>query len=393
LSGYIDLQMWHVSLFVVAALAAGQAGRAPGRCVGDDDSIVRLECALEGDPDDVGIRTSLGNAYFGAGRWLEALAQYEHALRIEPDDESVRLRIAAVFLEASLAEEADETLTAVSAMFPDSNLPEYNQFYFRLAELYAERGRLGDARRVMETAASYEGPVDPAVVYKRLGDFQSDLIEPDAAREAYARALELDPENLPARTALAGLDLAEGRLEEALDGYRRLLRYDRAAADAYQGMAEAHFAAGRFAEAVTEAEQAVELAPGLAGPHYVLGRALLMTDREAEGRRELAEYTRIQQLVLAADHQARELHAYQSDALVRFYRGRTDDAIAVLRAGIARYPDAADLYLSLGLVLSQSDRHAEAVETYSTLVERVPGAANRVAPHLERERRLAAPRQ
>lgn len=381
--------MWHVSLILALTVSAGRAPQSGEGCEPEARGVGRLECAVERSPDDPLARERLGTAYFEDGRWFEALTQYEGALRVQPANESVRLRIAGVFLEAGLVDEAGQTLAQASAMFPDSGLPDYNESYFHLAELFADRGRLGDARRAMEAAADHPGPVDPALIQKRLGEFLEDLIEPEAARTAYARALRLDPEYAAARLALADLDLDQGRLDEALEGYLRALRQDRTA-DAYRGIAQVHLAANRFGDAAAAARLAVQLVPDAPGPHYVLGRALQLLGEEDAGRSELAEYGRLQALALAADHRDRELHAYQSDAIVRFYRGDTEEAVAVLRNGITRYPDETDLYLSLGLVLSQSGRHTEAIETYSTLVDLDPEAAGAVAPHLARERRLVS---
>jgi tetratricopeptide (TPR) repeat protein len=381
--------MWSVLLAFALALPASQTARPAAACEPGGVGIDALECAVEQSPDDVRSRVRLGSAYFGEGRWFEALTQYEAALGIEPANESVRLGIASVFLEAGLADEARQALDAAAAMFPASRLPEYSGFYYRLSEIYADRGRLGDARRTIEAAALHPGPVDPAVIQKRLGDFLKDLVEPEAARAAYIRALRLDPDSVAARMALAGLDLDQGRLDEALEGYLHVLGEHPELGDAYRGIAEAHFAANRFEDAATAAGDAVRLLPEAPGPHYVLGRALQMIGEEAAGRSELAEYERLQARTLAADHRDREVHAWQSDAIVRFYRGDPDGAVAVLEDAIDRYPGASDLYLSLGLLLSQSGRHADAVATYSALLDVDPEAAVAVAPHLARERRLA----
>ena len=354
-----------------------------------DRAVAELECVVRLLPGDAETRDLLGSAYLGAGRWPEAVEQYEQSLLLEPRNERVRLGIARVFLDAGLADEADQALATAAAMFSASPLPQYNQFYFSLAEIYADAGRVGNARDAMEAAIAREGPIDPVIMYKRLGDFLTHLLELDAAHEAYARALTIASDHLPARLARAALYLAEGRLDEALAEYQQALRLDPDAAEASSGAAEVHFRANRLVEAVTEARRAVALAPESPGPHYVLGRALQFAGQREEGRRELNEYRRLQESVLAEDHREREIHAYQSDAIARFYQGDAARAIAVLGNAISAYPEVPDLRFSLGLVLSQSGRHAEAVETYLKLLDLSPEAADRIHGHLARELRLA----
>ena len=354
-----------------------------------EEAVAALECAARLVPDHAGTRGVLGSAYFRAGRWLDALGQYERSLDLDPESEMVRLQMAEVFLEAGLGEEAHRTLDAGAAMFPDSDRPEYNEFYFRLAELYADRGRLGSAREAMEAAAGREGPVEPVLIYQKLGDFSADLLELESAHLAYTHALALSPDHVPSRLALARLHLRQGRLDDALEAYLGVLRRNPDAAEARYGIAEVHFRAGRLAEAVEEARQAVALAPEAPAPRYVLGRALQLIGEADAGRQELGEYGRLQAEVLVADHREREIHAYQSEAIVLLYRGHAAAAATRLEEGIAAYPDATDLYFSLGLVQSQSGRHADAVRTYTQLLELSPEAADSIRAHLAREQPLA----
>lgn len=357
-----------------------------------DEAVVNLECAVELEPDNVEAWHLLGDAYVRTGRWWEALEQYEHALGLDPQNERVWLASAGLFLDSGLPDEADETLTSAVRMFPESILPDYNLFYFRLAELYFDAGRFGDARRAMVAAASHDGPIDRVTTDRRLGDFLTELIEFDAAYDAYSRALEIRPDDVATRLSLGGLYLQQGRAADALEEFRRVLELEPdvvGARKARNGLAEAYFQNGQLPEAIAEARQAIAIDPEAEAPHYVLGRALQLVGQSAEARDELDVYRRLQNQALEADHRAQDIHAYQSDAITRFYRGDADGALRVLEQGTATYPRAPDLQFSLGLVLSQLGRHADAVEVYLNLLDLSPESAPTIHRHLARELGLA----
>lgn len=121
----------------------------------------------------------------------------------------------------------------------------------------------------------------------------------DAAEAEYERAMEVDPSSAAAHLHLANLWKEQGRAEEAIREYRRAaeLRPDwateewfrRRLADACREAANVHLAIGiahlQHAEldaACAEFEAAIELAPGLAGPHLRLADARMKQGRARE---------------------------------------------------------------------------------------------------------------
>lgn len=86
----------------------------------------------------------------------------------------------------------------------------------------------------------------------------------EAAYKKYARAVELDPDHLPAREARGNLALKLEKLEVALDDFTVLLRKDSSRADWHAGRGEALLWLGKVDEAEDEAQLAVTLDPNLA---------------------------------------------------------------------------------------------------------------------------------
>jgi tetratricopeptide (TPR) repeat protein len=71
-----------------APAATGEGGRAPAAPL-DENRAKELVAAASGAPSDPAPRVELGNLYFDAERYPEAVEWYEQALRLKPDDANV----------------------------------------------------------------------------------------------------------------------------------------------------------------------------------------------------------------------------------------------------------------------------------------------------------------
>lgn len=353
-----------------------------------DAAVSLLEERIAAGDDSAHARLLLGRAYYGSLRWADALAEFEASIRLNPDDELARLDIAQIYLAAGLPDQADSALADSLLSSAGSGNPRYQDLYFALAESFADAGRIGNAKRSMAQAASFDGPVEKAVIFKRLGDFATQLVQFDAALEAYRNALEIDPGHTPSRIALASLYLRDNRPEDALTELTHVLEGDPDDVTALMGVAETQLATENLSEAARAAGRARDLAPDNRRARYVLGRSLFRMGRTEEGRKELEEYRKLEAEFQASDHRAREIHAVQSAAMVHLLEGRNDAAVTLLENAIGERPRSTELRLSLGLVLSQSERHQAAVEAFSGLLELPVADAAVVHRHLEREYRL-----
>ena len=59
-----------------------------------DEAVAQYQKALEIDPNDFGIRYNLGMALFRKGQVDEAIAQYQKALRLKPDFNPAKVNLA-----------------------------------------------------------------------------------------------------------------------------------------------------------------------------------------------------------------------------------------------------------------------------------------------------------
>jgi tetratricopeptide (TPR) repeat protein len=116
---------------------------------------------------------------------------------------------------------------------------------------------------------------------------------PEAAREAYRKALELDAEHLDALVNLGRLEHEAGALESAERMYRRALVLAPGDVTAAFNLGVALEDQGKTEAAVTAYRRALAADPGCADAHYNLSRLYERLGRTAAAIRHLSAYRRL----------------------------------------------------------------------------------------------------
>lgn len=318
------------------------------------------------------------------GRAVEA---YEKALELDPGNEILYLESADILLGAGLPEDVEAVLGRARSRFPDSRDPAYNLLYHDLAEAWAASGRLARAAEAMTAAARVAGPIDAALVQKRIGDFSTDLLRLDAALDAYRRALELDPGNPVTRLALGTLQLRRNALDDAFDVFSGLLSDYPQNPDALHGIAEIHRRRGEFEAALEAADGVLASVPEHRGALYIRGTALVRLGRREEGTESLERYRELQASAQAEEHRLRDINAFRAGGMDLVIQGRYEEAIALFEGGVRAYPDAAPLQISLGEAQAEAGRHRDAIATFLGMLERGIGQPRLAHESLAREYR------
>lgn len=176
----------------------------------------------------------------------------------------------------------------------------------------------------------------------------------------------LSMSDMRAITALnLGTELqAEGRLEEAVEQYRRVLALTPDDALAHSNLGTALAAQGRIGEAVGHYERALALVPGDADAHSNLGNALLSLGRADEG---------IASLRRALDIDPASAEARAALGIALHDAGEVDDAIVQLRRAVDLGAVAAEVHNRLGIALGSQGRLDEATAEFRRAVDLEPG--------------------
>jgi tetratricopeptide (TPR) repeat protein len=143
----------------------------------------------------------------------------------------------------------------------------------------------------------------------------------DEAIDHYRKALEIEPNHAEAHNNL-GLALAgRGRIDEAIDHYQRTLKIDPGDAAAHVNLGLALAGRGRIDEAMSHFQKALDIKPDDAEGHYNLGLALAV-------------------------------------------RGRMDEAMVHFQRAVDLKPDYAEAHINLGAALAVRGRIDEAIDHY-----------------------------
>jgi len=234
---FVSRRSWLALGAIVATLAL---------CAVQRNETYRSEVSLWSDtvaknPSNPHAHANLGYALSKAGRPMEAVAQYDAALRLAPRAYDALHSIALVLVQSGRPAEAvtrwEELLRAV---------PDHAEAHYNLGNTLVLLGRPADA------VAHYE------------------------------MALRLRPDHADAHTNLGNVFLAVGRVTEAEAHYEAALRLAPSHPGAHINLGNVLAQAGRFAEAIPHYEAALRAAPGNAEAHNNLGNALLESGRPHE---------------------------------------------------------------------------------------------------------------
>ena len=304
--------------------------KMPGRL---KDAIAEFEAALRLKPDDTATHNNLGLAWSQMpGRLNDAIAQFEEVLRLKPD-----------------YAEAHHNLGAAWAKMP---------------------GRLQDAIAEYEKALRLKP--DFAEARNNLGNAWAKM--PGRLKDAvaqYEAALRLQPDYAEAHNNLGNVWLKmPGRLKDAVAQYEAALRLRPDYAEAHNNLGFAFSQMpGRLNDAIAQYEAALRLQPDSAGVHENLGFALSqMPERLSEAAVQFAEVLRLQPDSAGAHNNL--------GLILSQLPGRLPDAIAEFEAALRLQPDSAGVHYNLGNAWSQMPgRLNDAVAQYKEALRLQPDFA------------------
>lgn len=174
------------------------------------------------------------------------------------------------FEVSSLNDRVAQVLSFPGIATPESSNRTAFDWFLEGCELEQKARDQGDIDDASLAAArdAYEKAleIDPqlAAAWTNLGSIRAEASDLDGARDYFDRALRCDPEQPEARVNLAELALRQGDMDVAIAGYRQVLRAAPDHREAHYGIARALISVGGKAQALAHLERfcdAVERVP------------------------------------------------------------------------------------------------------------------------------------
>ena len=310
-----------------------------------------LRRAVVLDPRSTTAHQNLAEALRKQGRYAEAVESYRAVLEI---DAGFALAYAGMGMALFEARRYAETLAALEqalALQPELAAPGTLPLFMGRAA--RELGRLDAAAGHFQRAAELDpGNVEPILDLATLRRGQQRDREADAL---LARARALRPGDPALLHTVAEALRTQGRLEEAIAGYRAALELDPEYAPSHAALGIALYQTQRYAAGVATMARALALDPALpvAGSlHLFMGRAWQELGDPAAA---------VQQYEQALRLDPRNSEALDHLAMARFGQRRYEEALALYRTLAEIDPDNALTHSNLGAALYHLGRPEQAL--------------------------------
>jgi tetratricopeptide (TPR) repeat protein len=354
-----------------------------------NDALTLIAAALKRNPRDSDALTLRGNIRLEQGDAVGAVADLRAVLREQPTAVPILRSLARAHLANGEAALAEQNLRTAIAAAPGEISARVD-----LAQLLSRTRRVEEAVTLLEDAvraapAASGTAARTALVLAYLG--KPDLA---AARSAAEDLKTLHPE-LAIGPYLAGLVAQQQkRPDDAQREFEHALQLQPHETDALTALARLEFARGQHAQAVALVRGAAQQAPGSAAMHNLLGELYLADKRYPEAVASFAEAMRLAPTWWLP---------YRNLALAKFGSQDSAAALAAYQAGVKATGEPA-LVSDLAAIYERQGRIDDAIRQYEVLYELRPHlqiAANNLAmllvtyrkdqASLDRARDLTAP--
>jgi len=304
---------------------------AYAHCIRDRASAVELialyEKAARLAPGHAGAQLALAGALLRESRLDEAQTLFDARLAEQPDD------VQALMGRAQVARRKGERSDALTLFEAAARAPGAHEWaVLEYAEELKEAGRRDDARRALEAEIARR---DHPRLHLRLGLLAREAGDVQAARAAFAKALDIAPDFDEARIELAIEDFRQGDAERAIAAVKALLAARPDHARALTTLAD-------FAEQIDDMDSAAELRRDAVArdPANLWTRLQLAETLAKLGRGDEADASLAECRTRFGD--SPELRAAQAKHHAML--GDSDAAFALLRDGAAAFPNHFELW-------------------------------------------------
>ncbi len=192
------------------------------------------------------------------GYWSSSYNLWTHTLAVTKNNAMAHLNIAGVLTNMGRQDEALEHFKAEVELNPDDLLSQ-----FAIGTYLEKHGRLPEALAQFTKMTHLTADRQPlSAAYAAIGMVYGDMGEEARAQQSLERSLQVDPYQPSAYYGLGRLAEKEGRLEDAILDYSRLVELA-PRGSSFQQLGHVLQLANRPAEALDAYRQALKMSPGM----------------------------------------------------------------------------------------------------------------------------------
>lgn len=338
------------------ALAAGQQALRARRF---DEAEKAFGEAYRINPRSVEAMLGLAAAAQGSGKSKLARDWMSSAVAMAPGQPNVLQAQARLFTEMGLFSDAEESYKSAIASHP--GLP---QLKLDLASLYLDKLKKPPQAIAILRDVIRQNP-DMAAAHLGLGLALSADGRIDEASRELDEAVRRDPNNPYALHAQGLVALRLGQADRALASFDKALTIRRDLAGATIGRGDALLALGRGEQALEAYSRAATLAPTSAYPHALRGQAFEKMRRLPEAEAAYRDALRIDPNDLRVMNNLAYVLASQ--------RIKLDEALNLIQRALAKGPNRATLYDTLGVIQLARNNVSAAREAFERGLALEPG--------------------
>jgi tetratricopeptide (TPR) repeat protein len=315
--------------------------------------------------DYPGAYLAVGDFYLLLGDGDSAMKEYREGIDKDPKQKvNYQKRVVEVLMRQGKRSEAADA----NALILKDN-PNDNDAKGVAATLLLDKGQVNEALGELQQVVT-RSP-NNAVAHFNLGNAYRLKQQREQARQEYMKAIEIRPDYLDARLALADLQVTYGEYDAGIKTVDEILALDRSNPRAALVKSAAYTGQGKYADARAILDPLSKALPNSPDVQLQIGQLNL---RERKYKEAEAAYRRCYELYPAA------MAGLRGVVETLMAQNKPDEALQVLQSEAARSPNRVDIRFESGMVAGRTGKFDVALAEFQKVLDGMDKAARGRAP-------------